>query len=259
VTLVSDFGEHAPKDATKDKIRTVFDILAGRHVPRERKQNIPDSGKLRKASPDDAVFISFSSHGYADERGNFYLLPADVRRSNPGQRLPDIDSMISSDELSLWLRDVDAADMVMIIDACYAAASVSGSGFKPAPMGNRGLGQLAYDKQMRILTATREKDQAIEVQKGINQGLLTHALVHDGLEKGLADFKPKADGKLFVTEWLEFAVIRVPKLFEQIKKGKPDELAGKSSDLGTKKTDFLQRPKLFDLRKNKNHDIQLLR
>jgi hypothetical protein len=148
----------------------------------------------------------------------------------------------------------------MIIDACYAAASVKGTGFKPAPMGNRGLGQLAYDKQMRILTATREKDEAVEVQKGINQGLLTAALV-EGLEKGLADFKPKPDGRIFVSEWLDFGVMQVPKLFEKIEKG---EIKGVVSDKSAgggfgraKDSKFLQTPVLFDLRRDKARDTEL--
>jgi hypothetical protein len=50
----------------------------------------------------------------------------------------------------------------MIIDARHSAASVEGSGFKPGPMGARGLGQLAYDKGMRILASTRADDLAWE-------------------------------------------------------------------------------------------------
>jgi hypothetical protein len=41
--------------------------------------------------------------------------------------------------------------MAIIIDACHSAASFEGEGFKPGPMGSRGLGQLAYDKRIRIL------------------------------------------------------------------------------------------------------------
>jgi hypothetical protein len=52
-----------------------------------------------------------------------------------------IDGGVSSDDLSRWLRDVDAGDLVMVVDACHSAASVEGSGFKPGPMGSRGLGQ----------------------------------------------------------------------------------------------------------------------
>src|SRR6266850_4415861 len=38
---------------------------------------IPDFDKLRAATPDDMVLILYSSHGYADRAGNFYLIPYD--------------------------------------------------------------------------------------------------------------------------------------------------------------------------------------
>ena len=54
--------------------------------------------------------------------------------------------------------------MVMIIDACHSAGSVEHEGFKPGPMGSRGLGQLAYNKRMRILAVyvLREMRDVIE-------------------------------------------------------------------------------------------------
>ena len=79
---------------------------------------------------------------------------------------------ISSDELSLWLRDIDAGEMMMIVDACHSAAAVQGAGFKPGPMGSRGLGQLSYDKGMRILTATQADKTAAA------DDLMTNRLVH---------------------------------------------------------------------------------
>ncbi len=39
---------------------------------------IPNFDKLRPATPDDLVLILFSSHGYADRAGNFYLIPYDT-------------------------------------------------------------------------------------------------------------------------------------------------------------------------------------
>jgi hypothetical protein len=57
---------------------------------------------------------------------------------------------ISSDELSLWLREVDAGELALIVDACHPAAAIEGTDFKPGPMVSRGLGQLLYDKGMRI-------------------------------------------------------------------------------------------------------------
>src|SRR5213078_261829 len=116
----------------------------------------------------------------------------------------------SSEELSLWLRDVDAGEMVMIVDACHSAATVEQEWFKPGPMGSRGLGQLAYDKRMRVLAASQADDFALE-SGNLRHGLLTYALVKDGLDTKKADFRPK-DGRVTLGEWLAYGAERVPDL-----------------------------------------------
>jgi WD40 repeat protein/uncharacterized caspase-like protein len=261
ILLASDYqdaGGNAPKDATKENIRAVFDLLAGRPIAEEQKSKIPGWQQIRKSSPDDAVFISVSSHGYVNERGIFFVLPANLRKSKEGQALPDLDSMISSDELALWLRDVDAGQMVMVIDSCYAEAAVAGTGFKPGPMGDRGLGQLAYDKQMRILTATHQKDTAIEERTNLKHGLLTAALML-GFDERLADFKPAPDGKITLDEWLEFAVSYVPKLYAKIQKGEKISVDDKGAGyVGQASRKYFQTPVLFDLRRDKTKDIEIL-
>jgi uncharacterized caspase-like protein len=135
------------------------------------------------------VILAFSGHGYTDPQGRFYLLPSDAGMDSTitDAKLP---KFISSDELSQWLRDVDAGELVMIIDACHSAASVP-EAFKPGPMGDRGLGQLAYDKGMQILAATQADNVALESER-LGQGLLTYALVQDGLKarKAASDGNP---------------------------------------------------------------------
>src|SRR5262249_43838475 len=140
---------------------------------------ISDAKKLDRVTPDDVVVLTFSGHGYTSRDGAFYLLPSDSG-SEEAVTEDTLRRFISSQELSEWLRDVDAGQMSMIIDACHAAASVDAGGFKPGPMGNRGLGQLAYDKGMRILAASQADDVALEVAR-LQHGLLTYALVEEGL------------------------------------------------------------------------------
>jgi uncharacterized caspase-like protein len=222
--LVSDYQSDGARlkvnDATKQKIQAVFNLLAG-HTADEKllselRASVPQISQLKKAEPDDLILISFSSHGYTDRNGNFFILPYNVGSSS--EITPDLlMHSISSEELSLWLRDVDAGDMVMIIDACHAAA-FTGKDFKPGPMGSRGLGQLAYDKGMRILTATQASDFALE-SGSLGQGLLSYALVEDGLKAGRADFMPVPDGKITMKEWLEYGVDDVPRLYQKLKSG----------------------------------------
>ena len=121
---------------------------------------------------------------------------------------------ISSEELSAWLRTLDAGELVMIVDACHSAATVENQAFKPGPMGSRGLGQLAFDKGMRILAASQRDQSALETEK-TQQGLLSYALVREGLQDNAADFQPKdridARPSTFVVEFecpIQIAMIR---------------------------------------------------
>jgi WD40 repeat protein/uncharacterized caspase-like protein len=222
VPLISDYASDGGRKAsprvlketaaTKRNFKAVLDLLAGRKVDEEVLKGIPNASQLRRATPEDLIIVSFSSHGYADERGRFFLFASDTGAS--GELRDALGRAISSDELGAWLRDVDAGELILVVDACHSAASVQGEGFKPGPMGSRGLGQLSYDKGMRILTSTQADDVALESGL-IEQGLLTYALTRDGLESARADFRPK-DARITVAEWLAYGVERVPALHAEV-------------------------------------------
>jgi hypothetical protein len=227
VSLISDYASEGGRKtsprvvkesaATKRNFKAVLDLLAGRKVDEEALKGIPNAEKLRRATPEDLVLVSFSSHGYADERGSFYLFTSDTGDTNASKELRNaLGRAVSSEELSAWLRDVDAGELIFVVDACHSAASVQGEGFKPGPMGSRGLGQLSYDKGMRILTSTQADDVALESAL-VEQGLLTYALTHDGLESARADFLPK-DERITVAEWLAYGVERVPALHAEVER-----------------------------------------
>ncbi len=275
VPLISDC-QLQPGDiqATKANFKAVIDLLAGRKPDFESLKAIPTelAAKLREARPEDMVLISLSTHGYADSDGNFYCVLSDTGKVGDRKVSEELlkrmaPRFVSSEELSLWLRDVDAGEMLMIVDACHSAA-LAGREFKPGPMGSRGLGQLSYDKGMRILTATQADNVALG-SGALRQGLLTYALVRDGLEKGKADYAP-ADGKVSVKEWLQFGEQQVPRLYEQIKKGEMKELVqpratAKSrscvadkrfnvKELTTSKVK-VQKPSLFDFSRAKRDTL----
>jgi WD40 repeat protein len=252
-------------NATKTNIEGVLDLLAGRPVATEVRHAIPNADRVQQARPEDLVLISYSSHGYADLGGNFYLFPYDIGPSTSGKVSDELlRRAISSAELSLWLRDVDAGELVMVVDACHSAASVDSPKFKPGPMGSRGLGQLAYDKGMRILASTRANDVAWESPK-IQQGLLTYVLVREGLEEGHADFEPE-DEVIGVREWLQYGVKRVPELYRAMCEGKVNDAQLVAFDgrrdvpvpeAGDENMVNLQQPCLFDFR-GANDDIRLV-
>ncbi len=224
--------------------------------------SIPNIEKLQSATPDDTVLILFSSHGFKDVQGNFYLVPFDTGIGSKKEVSETVRTKsISSDELSLWMRDIDAGEILMIVDACYSSAAVMGKDFKPGPMGSRGLGQLSYDKGMRILAATQEDNVALESKKK-KQGLLTYALIIDGLDSQKADFKPQ-DKSISIIEWLEYGVGRVPAIYGEEfggTKDLEDEPANNSSGGNSttpqngsqttpKKKGKIQQPTLFDFAK----------
>jgi uncharacterized caspase-like protein len=204
------------------------------------------------------VILTISSHGYTSKDGMFYIVPSDSGQS-AGQGLTKElqDKWISSDELSAWMRDVDAGDLAMIVDTCHSAATVEEPGFKPGPMGSRGLGQLAYDKGMRILAASQADDVALESEK-LKQGLLTYALVHDGLAARQA--QDTATGTITLDGWLQYGADRVPTLFQEVLVGHVQkfgadsketnidvQLSGGTSSLS--KPNAFQQPSFFNFRK----------
>ncbi|MCE9532578.1 MAG: caspase family protein [Planctomycetes bacterium] len=247
VPLISEERMVAENAATKGNIQTVLALLAGQKVDQERLKSIPAAADVREARPEDVVVLTFSSHGHNGTDGRFYLLPSDIGTGHKGQITDELlQRSISTDELSKWLRGVDAGEMVMIVDACHSAGSVEQDGFKPGPMGSRGLGQLAYDKRMRILAASQADDVAFEDAR-IGHGLLTYALCRDGLGDGRADFEP-ADKQITLGEWLRYGVRRVPELTEAIANGKVQatSVTGRPlRKLGQKQT-VAQQPSLFD-------------
>ncbi|TRW15246.1 hypothetical protein FMM06_16605 [Glacieibacterium frigidum] len=212
IPLISDAGGNR---ATKPIIRSVLLALGGNEDAYNREEQREagiDLAKLTPVGPDDAVLIAFSGHGTTLDR-QFYLLPWDADEDQV-TGAPQLQTMISSVELTAWLRQLDAGEIAFVIDACHSAASVDGGGFKPGPMGDPGLGQLAFDKGIRILAATQANDVALEDGK-LGHGLLSYAL-NEGLE-WRAD--ANRDGAVTLGEWLDYGVRRMPGLAAELRAG----------------------------------------
>ena len=256
IPLISQKGNE--RAASKARIKAVLDLLAGKPVSPALMAMIPNADKIKPANPEDFLLISYSGHGFADEKREFYLFPHDTGAGKERSVAPSVlKNLISSEELSLWLRDVDAGEMTMIVDACNSAASVEGSGFKPGPMGSRGLGQLAYDKGMRILTASQAESVALESSL-IRHGVLTYSLIQEGISQQLADYLPQ-DKKIMMSEWLKYGVKRVPKLNQEIERGAISTASrGFAPTAGVKKdklSAYAQQPSLFDFNKRSTDAI----
>ncbi|MBX3605719.1 MAG: hypothetical protein KF788_10615 [Piscinibacter sp.] len=121
-------------------------------------------------------------------------------------------------------------------------------------MGSRGLGQLAYDKGIRVLAASQANDVAMEMAS-LRHGLLTYALLKDGLEAARADFRP-ADRRIELGEWLAYGVVGVPRLQAAEAVGQRGVLlepaAGAAPAARARRA---QQPRLFDFAKKKDSPL----
>jgi hypothetical protein len=133
--------------------------------------------------------------------------------------------------------------MVLIVDACHSAASIQGSDFKPGPMGSRGLGQLAYDKGMRVLAAAQTNNVALELRT-LKHGLLSYSLLQDGIVRGFADSHAPKDGADTTREWLALADKGVPEHYNKVIEGKA-KLAIGGEDVDLSKLDDKQKAEVF--------------
>jgi hypothetical protein len=264
VLLLSEKGEASkasPSRATSANLQAVLDRLAGRAADATRLAGILGPGwaeRLQPAQPEDVVVLTFSGHGYRDRKGEFYVFPEDIpqgaslRGIEGGDPNPLREAAIASQELEGWLREVDAGELVLVLDACHAAASVEGEGYKPGPFASRGLGQLAYSKGMRVLAASQAAEPAWEDSR-YGHGLLTYALAVEGLREGKAD--ADRDGEIRLGEWLRYGVERVPALGREAGQRKvPDaEIIGPELT----ETTLTQTPALFDMQRSGRQEVVL--
>jgi len=242
--------DHAGARVTKAVILAAIGLLGpGDH--RRQRETLRAAGfdpaGFDTATPDDTVVVTWAGHGWADAQENFYLLGADAKWPDSDE-LPDTGSLISAADLADALKRVDAGDMAMVIDACHSAASVDTIAFKPGPMGDPGLGQLAWDKGVRILAAAARGDVAYESDI-VGHGLLTAALAVHGLDDhGFGEADLNHDNNIMLDEWLRYALGEVPVLSQHVR----------ANPTGTKLGHFTvisdslaqpprpQEPKLFD-------------
>ena len=253
VTLIAE-REHPSGEiagsATRADFLTVLRRLRGDAVDMDRLRSIRGGAELVPSGPDDLVFIAFFTHGVAEDDGVFHLFMSDIGGGKVRVVNNELlERTVGSDLLEQHLRGVDAGEIVMVVDTCNAAAIVEGRGFKPGPMGSRGLGQLAYDKAMRVLAASHGEGEALEYG-GEKHGLLSLATVLEGLEQGEADRFP-ADGAIDFAEMLSYGVARVPTLYDELYGGDAHKLdaalAQFMEDSGAVSSPPpTQRPRFFD-------------
>src|SRR2546421_2245981 len=126
---------------------------------------------------------------------------------------------ISDEEIEAAVEGIDAGQMLLVIDACNSGQALEAEEKRRGPMNSKGLAQLAYEKGMYILTAAQSFQAAQEAAQ-LGHGLLTYALIEEGLQQGAADTEPK-DGVVLAREWLDYATARVPQMqLEEMKRAR---------------------------------------
>jgi WD40 repeat protein len=239
--------------ATRANILAALARLAGQDDPKGASPSGSDLGKLARAEPEDTVFIFYAGHGTA-AGDRFYLIPHDLGYKGARDALAAagvntiINHSISDEDLEHSLEQVDAGRIVLVIDACNSGQALVSKEKRRGPMNSKGLAQLAYEKGMYVLTAAQSYQAALEVAQ-LGHGLLTYALVDEGLKQGAADFSPK-DGEIELREWLDFATERVPelelsKIEEAQRDGRTIAFSEEKQARGDPRLSGLQHPRVF--------------
>jgi WD40 repeat protein len=239
------------ENATKASVLSALNRLAGNPGAPSLKAGPLDV--LKRAEPEDTVIIYFAGHGTAQAQ-RFYLIPHDLGYTGERTKLNErglqtiLDHSISDVELERAVEGLDAGHLLLVIDACNSGQALEAEEKRRGPMNSKGLAQLAYEKGMYILTAAQSYQAALEAAQ-FGHGLLTYALVEEGLKTPVADTEPK-DGILNAREWLDFATDRVPQMQEtKMKEGRGFGLAIAFTDgeqtIAEPEKRSLQRPRVF--------------
>lgn len=213
------------------------------------------------AQAEDTVIVYFAGHGVA-QRDQFYLIPHDLGYADAQARIEGdgLESLlrhgISDRELERALERVDAAQLLLVVDACNSGQALEAEEKRRGPMNSKGLAQLAYEKGISVLTAAQSYQAAREVSK-LGHGLLTYVLVEEGLRQAAADADPK-DNQILLHEWLDYATRRVPQV--QVPKiardrGTDPALDGERALIAGKRE--AQRPRVFYRRENEASSLVL--
>ena len=174
--------------------------------------------------PEDEVVVYFAGHGTA-HANQFYLIPHDLGYAGSRTQLNEaglnaiLAHSISDRELEAAFEQIGAGQLMFVIDACNSGQALEAEEKRRGPMNSKGLAQLAYEKGMYILTAAQSFQAAQEAAQ-VGHGLLTYALVEEGLKQALADGEPK-DGAVLAREWFDYAEQRVPAMqIEKVKQAR---------------------------------------
>lgn len=169
--------------------------------------------------PEDGIIVYFSGHGTA-QNNRFYLIPHDLGYQGRRDKLRAMSlrtiltHSISDRELEEAFEKIDAGRILLVIDACNSGQALDAEQKRRGPMNSKGLAQLAYEKGMYVLTASQSVELAFE-SEALKHSYLTYALVEEGLKDKVNEADANSDGQIWLREWFDYAVQRVPHMKEE--------------------------------------------
>ncbi len=166
--------------------------------------------------------------------GRFYLLPHDADFSAPGEPPHGV----SDDDLSSLLEPLNAGHIVLILDTCQSATTLDNAEWRRGPLNSRGLAQLAYEKVQKSWLAAAQSDGVAKERRDFGHGLLTYALLNEGLDPDYSDIAPH-DGVVTVSEWLNYGGHRVPGLDAD------SQLSSRGVIVAHRRTQSVQQPRIY--------------
>jgi hypothetical protein len=239
------------REATKANILTALRRLSGAEsgpLPASAPKSLE---VLKPAEPEDVVVVYFAGHGTA-QRNRFYLIPHDLGYMGERDKVSAdglqavLEHSINDEELSAVFEPLNTSQLLLVLDACNSGQALEAEEKRRGPMNSKGLAQLAYEKGMYVLTAAQSYQAALEAVQ-LGHGLLTYALIDEGLQKGEADSRAAHDGQIVVREWFDYAAERVPHMrLEQLmlKRGLKIVSSVPTADV-VREADDVQRPRTF--------------
>jgi hypothetical protein len=253
-------------EATKRNILAALRRLSGADMGPLAAGTPKSLEALKPAEAEDVVVVYFAGHGTA-QRKRFYMIPHDLGYTG-GRELKSesslqtiLDHSISDEELEQTLEPLSVGQLVLVIDACNSGQALEAEEKRRGPMNSKGLAQLAYEKGMYVLTAAQSYQAALEAAQ-LGHGLLTYALVDEGLKAMAADEEPK-DGILQAREWLDYATERVPQMqLEKMKQARSLNLSlafAEGDAAADPERRSLQRPRAFYRRELEDNPLVLAR
>jgi WD40 repeat protein len=215
VADAQSFGEEVKRRQEQVKQYERVEVISLLNDQAKKATILAALKKLADAiQPEDGVIVYFSGHGTA--QGNrFYLIPHDLDYQGRRDRL-DATSLqtilthsISDRELEEAFEKIDAERILLVIDACNSGQALDAEEKRRGPMNSKGLAQLAYEKGMHVLTASQSVELAYE-SEALKHSYMTYALVEEGLKSKVGEADFNRDGQVWLREWFDYAVQRVP-------------------------------------------------